>query len=64
MPVGIHHAGGVNVVFGEGAVKFFKDAINLAAWRVLGTLAAGEALSPDSHSDQGICARTHLQARR
>jgi prepilin-type processing-associated H-X9-DG protein len=49
MPPSSHYPGGVNVVFGDGAVKFIKDPINLQVWRALGTRAGGEVLSSDSY---------------
>jgi hypothetical protein len=38
----------VNVVFGDGAVKFVKDTVDLATWRALGTRGGGEVISADS----------------
>jgi prepilin-type processing-associated H-X9-DG protein len=49
MPPSSHHPGGVNVVFGDGSVKFIKDSINLPIWRALGTRAGGEVVSADSY---------------
>jgi prepilin-type N-terminal cleavage/methylation domain-containing protein/prepilin-type processing-associated H-X9-DG protein len=43
-----YHAGGVNVAFADGSVKFVKNTINPVAWRALGTRAAGEVVSADS----------------
>jgi prepilin-type N-terminal cleavage/methylation domain-containing protein/prepilin-type processing-associated H-X9-DG protein len=48
MPPSSHHTGGVNVLFGDGAVKFIKDSVNLPVWRALGTRNGGEVLSADS----------------
>jgi prepilin-type N-terminal cleavage/methylation domain-containing protein/prepilin-type processing-associated H-X9-DG protein len=31
------HAGGVHVLFGDGSVRFVDDAVDLAAWRAMGT---------------------------
>ncbi len=36
------HASGVNVMTGDGAVRFVKDSINVAVWRALSTRAGGE----------------------
>jgi prepilin-type N-terminal cleavage/methylation domain-containing protein/prepilin-type processing-associated H-X9-DG protein len=49
MPPSSHHPGGVNVLFGDGSVKFIKDSVNLQAWRALGTRAGGEVVSADSY---------------
>jgi prepilin-type N-terminal cleavage/methylation domain-containing protein/prepilin-type processing-associated H-X9-DG protein len=43
-----NHPGGVNVLFGDGSVKFIKDAINPQTWMALGTRANGEVISSDS----------------
>jgi prepilin-type N-terminal cleavage/methylation domain-containing protein/prepilin-type processing-associated H-X9-DG protein len=48
MPPSSRHPGGVNVLFGDGSVKFVKDSVNLATWRALGTRAGGEVISADS----------------
>jgi len=42
------HAGGINVLFGDGSVRFIKSSINLAAWRGTLTLNGGETVSADS----------------
>ena len=42
MPPSSRHPGGVNIVFGDGSVKFIKDSVNLPVWRALGTRAGGE----------------------
>jgi prepilin-type N-terminal cleavage/methylation domain-containing protein/prepilin-type processing-associated H-X9-DG protein len=43
------HPGGVNVVFGDGSVKFIKNSINLATWRALSSTQGGEVVSADSY---------------
>lgn len=43
------HPGGVNVVMGDGSVKFIKNSINRQTWVSLGTKAGGEVLSADSY---------------
>jgi prepilin-type N-terminal cleavage/methylation domain-containing protein/prepilin-type processing-associated H-X9-DG protein len=43
------HNGGVNVVFGDGSVKFIKDSINRMTWWGLGTRAGGEVISADAY---------------
>ncbi len=49
MPCSSRHPGGVNVLFGDGSVKFIKDSVNLIAWQALGTRAGGEVVSADSY---------------
>ena len=48
MPPSSRHAAGVNVLNGDGSVRFVKDSVNLATWRALGTRAGGEIISSDS----------------
>ncbi len=43
------HPGGVNVLMGDGSVKFVKNTINRATWWSLGTKAGGEVISADSY---------------
>jgi prepilin-type N-terminal cleavage/methylation domain-containing protein/prepilin-type processing-associated H-X9-DG protein len=43
-----YHPGGVNVLLGDGSVRFIKTTINGATWRALGTVAGGEVVSSDS----------------
>jgi prepilin-type N-terminal cleavage/methylation domain-containing protein/prepilin-type processing-associated H-X9-DG protein len=43
-----NHSGGVNVLMGDGSVKFIKDSINQQTWMALGTRAGGEVVSADS----------------
>jgi prepilin-type processing-associated H-X9-DG protein len=38
------HPGGVNVVFADGHVRFISQAIDLATWQALGTIAGEEVL--------------------
>lgn len=42
-----YHRGGVNVVFGDGAVTFLNDEIDIAVWRSMGSRDGGEVLSTD-----------------
>ena len=44
-----YHPGGVNVLLGDGSVRFVKSTINGATWRALGTVAGGEVVSADSY---------------
>jgi prepilin-type processing-associated H-X9-DG protein len=39
------HAGGVNVVFGDGSVRFVQQNINNTLWQALATAAGGEVLA-------------------
>ncbi len=43
------HPSGVNVLLGDGSVRFVKESIDLAAWRGLATIAGGEVLSGDEY---------------
>ena len=47
MPAASFHSGGVNVVFGDGSVRFVKDSVDFKAWQAAGTRAGGESLSLD-----------------
>ncbi len=42
------HPGGVNVLMGDGSVKFIKNSINGATWIALGSISGGEVISADS----------------
>jgi len=42
------HPGGVNILFGDGSVKYMKDSINVATWRGIGSPNGGEVISADS----------------
>jgi prepilin-type processing-associated H-X9-DG protein len=43
------HPGGVNVLFGDGSVRFIKDSISPQTWMALGTRNNGEVISSDSY---------------
>jgi prepilin-type processing-associated H-X9-DG protein len=43
------HPGGVNTLFGDGSVRFVRNAISLDVWRALGSPAAGEVVSGDAY---------------
>lgn len=43
-----YHPGGVNVLLGDGSVRFIKDSINGQAWRALGSIASGDLTSADA----------------
>jgi len=42
------HPGGVNVLFGDGTVRFVKNSISLPIWRAVGTRNGGEVISSDA----------------
>ena len=42
-----NHPGGVNVAFGDGSVRFIKDAIGRDVWRAIGSMNGGEVVSSD-----------------
>jgi prepilin-type N-terminal cleavage/methylation domain-containing protein/prepilin-type processing-associated H-X9-DG protein len=44
-----NHPGGVNVLFGDGSVRFVKDSISPQTWMALGTKAGSETISSDSY---------------
>ncbi|HEY2786613.1 MAG TPA: DUF1559 domain-containing protein [Fimbriiglobus sp.] len=39
-----YHSGGVNVVMGDGSVRFVRDSIDFVTWQGMGTKAGGEVL--------------------
>jgi prepilin-type N-terminal cleavage/methylation domain-containing protein/prepilin-type processing-associated H-X9-DG protein len=49
VPPSSKHPGGVNVLMGDGAVRFIKDTVDLLTWRGLGTRNGAEVLSSDSY---------------
>ncbi len=42
------HPGGVNMVMGDGSVRFIKNSISHFAWGGMATIAGGEIISADS----------------
>jgi prepilin-type N-terminal cleavage/methylation domain-containing protein/prepilin-type processing-associated H-X9-DG protein len=42
-----YHPGGVNVLLGDGSVRFIKSTINQRVWFALGTKSLGEVISSD-----------------
>jgi prepilin-type N-terminal cleavage/methylation domain-containing protein/prepilin-type processing-associated H-X9-DG protein len=42
------HPGGVNILFGDGSVRFIKSTVNYASWYAIGTRAGGEVVSSDA----------------
>jgi prepilin-type N-terminal cleavage/methylation domain-containing protein/prepilin-type processing-associated H-X9-DG protein len=47
VPPSSYHTGGVNVLMGDGGVRFVADGISLTTWRAMGTRNGGEVLGPD-----------------
>jgi len=47
VPPTSYHPGGVNVLMGDGSVRFVTDSVNLAVWRAVGTRNGGEVISGD-----------------
>jgi prepilin-type N-terminal cleavage/methylation domain-containing protein/prepilin-type processing-associated H-X9-DG protein len=45
MPPSSRHPGGVNLLLGDGSVRFVKQTIDLATWRALGTKNGREIVS-------------------
>lgn len=39
------HPGGVNAAFGDGAVKFISDSVDIAVWHAISTRAGGDPFS-------------------
>ena len=46
--MGSKHPGGMNMLFGDGSVKFIKDSINPSTWYSINTMAGGEIVSSDA----------------
>jgi len=44
-----NHAGGANVLFGDGSVKFIKSSLAVRTWWALGTRNNGEVISSDAY---------------
>jgi prepilin-type N-terminal cleavage/methylation domain-containing protein/prepilin-type processing-associated H-X9-DG protein len=49
VPPSSRHPGGVNVLMGDGSVRFVKGTVALPTWRAIGTRAGGETVSADSY---------------
>jgi prepilin-type N-terminal cleavage/methylation domain-containing protein/prepilin-type processing-associated H-X9-DG protein len=48
VPPSSRHAGGVNVLFGDGSVRFLKETIDLYTWRAIGTRNGEEVISAEA----------------
>ena len=46
---GSSHPGGINVVLGDGSVRFIKDSVNASTFRRLAVIDDGEPISADSY---------------
>jgi prepilin-type processing-associated H-X9-DG protein len=49
IPPSSKHAGGINIAFADGSVRFIKDTIGLQPWWAIGTRNGQEALSSDAY---------------
>ncbi len=49
IPSSSFHSGGVNVLMGDGSVRFIKNSISRQTWWALGTRAGNEAISATSY---------------
>ena len=43
------HPGGVNLMTGDGSVRFVKASINAGVWTALGTVAGGEVIDANAY---------------
>ncbi|MBX3400814.1 MAG: DUF1559 domain-containing protein [Gemmataceae bacterium] len=42
-----NHTGGVNVMMGDGSVRFVRDGVDIVSWRALSTRHGGETIAND-----------------
>jgi prepilin-type processing-associated H-X9-DG protein len=49
IPASSDHPGGVNLLFGDGAVRFMKNSVALSVWRALSTRNGGEVISSSDY---------------
>ena len=45
LPPSSYHPGGVNLMLGDGSVRFIKETVALSVWRALSTRNGGEVVS-------------------
>jgi prepilin-type N-terminal cleavage/methylation domain-containing protein/prepilin-type processing-associated H-X9-DG protein len=43
------HPGGVNMLLGDGSVRFIKQTVSQNVWMALGTISGGEAIGQDAY---------------
>jgi prepilin-type processing-associated H-X9-DG protein len=43
------HPGGINLLLGDGSVRFVKSSINAMTWVQLGSIRGGEVISADAY---------------
>jgi prepilin-type processing-associated H-X9-DG protein len=49
LPPSSYHPGGVNVLFGDGSVRYIKESVALDVWRALSTRNGGEVTSASDY---------------
>jgi len=49
VPPSSAHPGGVNVLAGDGSVRFVKNSVSVPVWRAFGSRAGGEVVSADAY---------------
>jgi prepilin-type processing-associated H-X9-DG protein len=49
MTAGSRHAAGVNLLLGDGSVRFISQTVDPAVWRGLGSISGGEVISAESY---------------
>jgi prepilin-type processing-associated H-X9-DG protein len=49
LPPSSYHPGGVNLLLGDGSVRFIKESVTLSVWRALSTRNGGEVIDGSSY---------------
>jgi prepilin-type processing-associated H-X9-DG protein len=49
MTAGSRHKSGVNLLLGDGSVRFVGQSVDPSVWQALGMIAGGEAIAGDSY---------------